>query len=111
MMYCFLVLLFALIAVSSAFAPPPPPSKAWGTTIITKKVETRQFMFSAGEDEEGEAPKALEQDNGEDTPLVEPEKPVMKMVAKDMNTGEMKQLNFVDPDMAANTNPLTMNWW
>jgi len=33
------------------------------------------------------------------------------MVVKDMNTGEVKQVNWVDPAMSANTNPFALSWW
>ena len=34
-----------------------------------------------------------------------------KMVAKNMNTGEIKQVKWVDPAMQAHTNPLQMDWY
>jgi hypothetical protein len=34
-----------------------------------------------------------------------------KMLAKNMNTGEVKEVKWVDPAMAAHTNPLQMDWY
>jgi hypothetical protein len=33
-----------------------------------------------------------------------------KMMAKNINTGEVKEVKWVDPAMAAHTNPLQMDW-
>jgi hypothetical protein len=33
------------------------------------------------------------------------------MVAKNMNTGEIKEVKWVDPAMQAHTNPLQMDWY
>ena len=39
------------------------------------------------------------------------EEPAIKNVVKDMNTGEVKEVKWVDPAMRANTRPWEMNWW
>jgi hypothetical protein len=33
------------------------------------------------------------------------------MVAKNMNTGEIKEVKWIDPAMQAHTNPLQMDWY
>jgi len=33
-----------------------------------------------------------------------------KNVVRDMNTGELKEVAWVDPAMKANTNPFMMSW-
>lgn len=34
-----------------------------------------------------------------------------KVLVRNMNSGEMREINFVDPAMQANTNPLLVDWW
>jgi len=34
-----------------------------------------------------------------------------KMVVRNMNTGEIKEVQWVDDAMQAHTNPLAMSWW
>ena len=49
----------------------------------------------------------------ETQPTIRTSTPVQrpKMVAKNMNTGEIKEVKWVDPAMQANTNPLQMDWY
>lgn len=105
-----LVLLLTFVAAASAFAPP----SVWGSSAVGVRASTtRQFMFST----ESDAPKPLSEDGGEGdaAPLaaaeVVGESEAKKMYAKDMTSGEVRELKFVDPAMSANTNPLQMNWW
>lgn len=95
-----LVSLFLLLtAVSTAFISPQP----WG---IRCDATTQRFMFSADEDTKPAPATSLAME----APVVETSRPKARNIVKDMNTGEVREVKWVDPAMAANTNPLKMNW-
>ena len=89
---------------------------------------THRRMFSTGESESSTAQTSTSttvntagplevvetSTNIEETqPTIRTSTPVQrpKMVAKNMNTGEIKEVKWVDPAMQANTNPLQMDWY
>jgi hypothetical protein len=49
----------------------------------------------------------------ETQPTIRTSTPVERpgMIAKNMNTGEIKEVKWIDPAMRANTNPLQMDWY
>ena len=96
------VLVLALCALASAFAPCVP---------LKNKITSRLSMLdTAGED------KPLEATNAEVPAAAAAVDDVgaRKMLVKNLGFGkggEVREVNFVDPAMLANTNPLMMNWW
>ena len=96
-----LLTLFLLVVATSAFAPPQQQRLS----------RNARYMFNA-DNEKSSTPAALEVDDGK--PLesaVTTEEPKTGSIVRDMNTGEVKEVKWVDPAMAANTNPLEMSWW
>ena len=101
MMRSLFVILVSL-AVVTAFAPTP---------FVRSTCITRLSMFDPG----ASNPEPLKSvTDTEDVPTAsEPEQP-RKMLVKNLGFGkggEVKEVNFIDPAMSANTNPLQMNWW
>jgi hypothetical protein len=109
--------LFTIMAAATAFTAQP-----WG--LATKKsltptrTQTARFMFSADGDDVKPSPLAEVTDVAEVEATTEmaaateaePEAP-RSMVRNLMKGGEAKEVKWVDPAMAANTNPFLMNWW
>jgi hypothetical protein len=96
-----LLSLFMLLAATMAFTSPQPLGIRNGASI-------QRFMFSAEDDTKKPAlaaPLATMENAVSEAP-----RPETKSVVKDMNTGEVREVKWVDPAMAANTNPLNMNW-
>jgi hypothetical protein len=109
-MYNRVFCVFALLAVSSAFAPQPFGMKR--TTI------DNLHMFNAENDKTSSTtttPPLSETSSPQDANTVptslETKVDLPKNIVKDMNTGEIKEVKWVDPAMRANTNPFEMNWW
>jgi hypothetical protein len=111
-----LVSLFLLLtATATAFTTPQP----WGTT--TTSTVLRRFMFST-DDEKGTkaAPtpetSTIPQPNSApalatmDEPVAALQPDTPKSVVRNMNTGELREVKWVDPAMSANTNPFQMSW-
>lgn len=100
MMISLFVFLISL-AMVTAFAPTP---------FVRSTRITRLSMFDPGE----RNPEPLETvTDTEVTTTTELEQP-RKMLVKNLGFGkggEVKEVNFIDPAMSANTNPLQMNWW
>lgn len=63
---------------------------------------THLFMF-----DNDSPPKPLE---SADAPPVTPSTAESSNVVKDLNTGEVKEVKWVDPAMSANTNVFNMGW-
>ena len=92
-----LLTVFLLIATVASFTAPLPWSRV---------TSMQQFMVDK-EQSTTEAPALQTLD--ENTPTAETAaKP--KFVVREMNTGELKEVSWVDPAMKANTNPLMMSW-
>ena len=87
--------LLMLLTAAAAFTVQP-----WGTSIKTKSASAR-FMFSA-DDKAKELPTV--EKLAEESMSMEEESAVSKNIVKDMNTGEIKEVKWVDPAMSANTN-------
>ena len=96
-----LLSLLILVACASAFTSPQP----WGA-----RTATRVNMFSADDDDKAAKPLETVDPLQTTTEEAVAEKPTGSVV-KNMNTGETQEVKWVDPAMAANTNPLEMNWW
>lgn len=71
-------------------------------------------MFSTDDEKSTNAASTLKADV---SPLATMDEPVAvtsgedaKSVVRNMNTGEIREVKWVDPAMAANTNPLQMSW-
>jgi len=98
----------ATLALVSAFAPAP-------FVLKTRMTASRLSMFNAGDDNANAKP--LESTNIDDTTttvLVTTTDAPRTMLVKNLGFGkggEVKEVNFIDPAMAANTNPFQMNWW
>ena len=92
-----LLTVLLLIASAVSFTSPHP----WSRSTSMQK-----FMVDK-EQSSTEAPALQTLD--EITPnAATPAKP--KYVVREMNTGELKEVSWVDPAMKANTNPLMMSW-
>jgi hypothetical protein len=109
-----LSLFLVLTATATAFTTPQP----WGTTTSTV---SRRFMFSTDDDKGTKAAPTPEtstipQPNSApalatmDEPVAAPESDTPKSVVRNMNTGELREVKWVDPAMSANTNPFQMSW-
>jgi hypothetical protein len=105
MMMRLLFVFLAALALTSAFAPAP-----FAVLKTTATTGGRLAMFDAGE--EG---KTVDIAKGEEAASVAPSTTgERKMLVKNLGfgkSGEVTEVNFVDPAMMANTNPLLMNWW
>jgi hypothetical protein len=99
--------LFTIMAVATAFT-----AQSWGvSTKVTARTQTARFMFSADDDV---AVKPLTEVSATmDTEATEDEAPKKRgSVVRNISTGgEAKEVQWVDPAMQANTNPLLMSWW
>jgi ABC-type transport system substrate-binding protein len=111
MMMRSLFVFLAVLALASAFAP--APFAVLKTTTTT--TGGRLAMFNAGEEgktleiAKGGEPASVAPSSATTTTTGEP-----KMLVKNLGFGkggEVREVNFVDPAMMANTNPLLMNWW
>jgi hypothetical protein len=107
-------LLAVVVSSASAFTSMQP----WGRRRFVR------FMFSTDENEVSRtavsAPSIAQPLATLDETLISSNVPPIltstpverpKMLAKNMNTGEVKEVNWVDPAMAAHTNPLQMDWY
>jgi hypothetical protein len=100
-----LLSLVMLVAVTTAFTSPQP----WVTTKSVATSSQQRFMFSADDDTQaGVAAKPLA--TMDEMAVEAAPKPAIKNLVKNMNTGEVREVKWVDPAMAANTNPLKMSW-
>ena len=69
-------------------------------------------MFSKDDDAKPVTPPAAKALESVDAPETEGKSVAEpSSLYKDMNTGEMKEVKWVDPAMAANTNPLMLSPW
>jgi hypothetical protein len=99
--------LFAcLLLISNAVAFSALNHPRWGLGSHSSVTTPPKFM-TASADEKDEAPimSALEVDNAP----IDVEVPMS--VVKNMNTGEIREVKWVDPAMKANTNPFRLEWW
>jgi cytoskeletal protein RodZ len=112
----------ALWMAATAFAPQPFGMR----TMTTTTTSTARFMFSTDDNTKSttksastNTPPPLSTTTTKEfapdlnTPNmgVTPEAPTIKNVVRNMNTGELQEVKWVDPAMRANTNPWEMNWW
>ena len=129
--------LFAFLVLLSSTAAFTTPAHPWGaTTKVVSRQSTQRFM--ADEEKKTAPPLATEtediaktapplptetEDIAKTAPtlptetediaktVMEEEETSPKGVYRDMNTGEIKEVKWVDPAAAANTNPFMMNWY
>ena len=120
MQRCILALLAMMVSSSYAFT-------ASSTSRVYIPHPTQRRMFSTDGNESTSPPSTSSTTNtaspleivGSSTnteeaqPTIRTSTPVQRpaMVAKNMNTGEIKEVKWVDPAMQANTNPLQMDWY
>jgi hypothetical protein len=84
-------------------------SQPWGSPRTSSKASpSRQFMFSA-DDKPVQSLKTV--DEPEDITAMNSEEESEGMMVKNMNTGEMQRVKWVDPAMGANTDGTLMSWW
>lgn len=101
----------ALLAVAKAFTSPQP----WGTKSAASTAP--RFMFSTDEGTESQktekvaVPEAKPLKSVDEPVETATPKPATTSIVKDMNTGEVKEVQWVDPAMHANTNPWQMSWY
>lgn len=101
--------LLSLFLLLSAVASFTTPLSRGGIAKAPSKQQ--RFMFNADGDDKKEGTTA--------PPLQSVDEPVSalettdagKTTVRDMNTGETREVNWVDPAMSANTNPFDMNWY
>lgn len=95
--------LLALTAVS-AFAPSP--------RMATRLITTPLAMFSGDTENNGlETVDTTEESSMEVVQDATKEENPKKSVYKNLSTGKEVEVPWFDPAMAANTNPLEMEWW
>lgn len=106
-----LSLLMLLVSVT-AFTQLHQPK--WGTVSKISNSKSIRFMFNADNDNKN-SPPALQVVNemSSTSAASEAVEEVVQIrnVVKDMNTGELKEVKWVDPAMRANTRPWEMSWW
>jgi hypothetical protein len=80
-------------------------SKGTGAAT-TARFPQKQFllMSSNGDEESLSAPSSADDE-------VTSGNTRQTMVVKNISSGEIKEFNFVDPAMRANTNPFLVDWW
>lgn len=118
-----LLSLCMLVGAVVSFAPSQP----WGASRpgVVQKVPittTSRFMFNVDDNDSKKsttttvsAPELKTVDTSSPTTTMETvateQAPVVRNVVRDMNTGEIKEVKWVDPAMRANTRPWEMSWW
>lgn len=125
MMRRVICLAMLFVATTSAFVL-QPQSKCWGAISGRTPTSTSStlFMFNIdGKKEETSssasvttssppaAPALMTAGEATSSEVEDIEKPLVRNVVKDMNTGELKEVKWVDPAMRANTRPWEMSWW
>jgi hypothetical protein len=119
-----LCLTVLLVASTSAFVL-QKQTLSWGRTLGDVRSPpysrlSKVYMFNVDDDQ-----KKSESSASTTTPPTAPalatvddmqsteskETPVVRNIVKDMNTGEIKEVKWVDPAMRANTRPWDMSWW
>lgn len=118
-----LVLLAMMVSSSYAFTASSTSSR-----VISRpqQYKVQRHMFSTDGNESSTQPSTTSTVNTasplevvntkveeETQPTIRTSTPVERpvMVAKNMNTGEIKEVKWIDPAMQANTNPLQMDWY
>ena len=87
-----LLTLFLLIAVAASFTAPRPGRSTY----------TQRFMADKQEPTAGVAPALPTVD--ETVP------PPPKYLVRELNSGELREVKWVDPAMQANTKPYILSW-
>lgn len=119
-----IVVAAAVLTVTSAFAP-SSRATVWGRVATTTTMSQQQqrkmptVLFATDEEDKAEeedtpivsfSPLQVDETAAADPSPDAPPAPTPGMSAMDMNTGEVKELKFQDPDMVANTN-FEISWW
>lgn len=124
MMQRYILVLFAMM-VSSSYAF---TASSTSSRVISRpeQYKLQRHMFSTDGNESSTQPSTASTVNTasplevvntnveeETQPTIRTSTPVERpvMVAKNMNTGEIKEVKWIDPAMQANTNPLQMDWY
>jgi hypothetical protein len=105
-----LLSLFMLFAATTAFTSP----RLWGTTKSVAPSSQQRFMFSADDDTKAVVPAkplATMDEPAVVAPVVEAPESAIENLVEDMSTGEVRKVQWVDPAMAASSNPLQMSWY
>lgn len=107
-----LLSLCMLLAAATAFTSPQP----WGTSKSVAASSSQRFMFSADDDTKkadvaAAAPALATMDTPVAAAASSAEEEQAKNFVRNMNTGELREVKWVDPAMSANTNPLRMSWY
>ncbi|GKY92666.1 hypothetical protein MPSEU_000236600 [Mayamaea pseudoterrestris] len=103
-MKLFSLLLVVAVASVSGFSVIPPSSRAVASSSFARS------MF-ATDNNENKGLETVESSSDADALSNLSTTQTPRNVVKDMNTGEIKEVKWVDPAMEANTRPWEMNWW
>jgi hypothetical protein len=106
---------FVLIVGVVSFTSTTTSTQPWGRVKSFSKSKpttttTSLFMFNINDDKQAPAAVALQTITAIETEE-DDEKSEVRNVVRDMNTGEIKEVKWVDPAMRANTRPWEMSWW
>ena len=102
-----LLLLALLCAAVNGFVAPHPRG------IAVRTASTSRHMFNTDDDKKEAAPLPKTDAaplQSIDEPLAADESEDLSNVVTDMNTGETREVKWIDPAMSANTNPFDMQW-
>ena len=113
------MMIMTIMMASSSYA-----FTASSISSISSKISTPRYMFSTDGNEPSTttatgAAKPLEEVDTATMAATETNTPIRTstpverpaMMAKNMNTGEVREVKWVDPAMYANTNPLQFDWY
>ena len=113
------MMIMTIMMASSSYA-----FTASSISSISSKISIPRYMFSTDGNEPSTtaatgAAKPLEEVDTATTAATETNTPIRTstpverpaMMAKNMNTGEVREVKWVDPAMYANTNPLQFDWY